>query len=142
MSAGDHAGALANYRRIPRSILERLPPIASNTGYCSRAKWPDMLRCALRATELLPQDDYAWQQVAIANSKLDRDEEAVAAGRVAIRLNPKNAMASAGLALVLHKLGDPAWEGLIVRALELMPSLGENAELAALRNQVSFIPGA
>ena len=95
-----------------------------------------MLRSALRATELLPQDDYAWQQVAIANSKLDRDEEAATAGRTAIRLNPQNAIATAGLALVLHELGDPTWKELIVRALELMPSLGENAELAALRDRV------
>jgi ankyrin repeat protein len=130
-SLGDHGEALRHFDLA----LARKPGMshawrAACFSSYEREDWSEMARYALRATELLPEDDYAWQQLAIARSQLGQHRKAAEAGRHAIRIRPTNGYAAANLALDLRKLGQASWKQTIVRAFELLPELGEDAELA------------
>ena len=98
---------------------------------CTLGAWHQMRDYALRAAELMPKDDYVWQQAAIAWSKLGRAEDAVAAGRRALEINENNGFAMANLAVDLRSLENPEWAPLLIRAFRLIPSLGERRGVQA-----------
>jgi ankyrin repeat protein len=62
-----------------------------------KKRWEEMERCARRAVELGPKDDYAWQQLAIALVMRGDLPGAVDAGKRAVALNPGNTNARINL---------------------------------------------
>lgn len=90
---------------------------------CELARWPEMRAFAELATAAMPTSDYAWQQLALAHSKLGDHEAAVTAGRRAIALNPANGYATSFLAVGLRALGRPEWVDTLCAGLALEPGL-------------------
>lgn len=64
-----------------------------------------MLQCAQQAAGLLPEDDYVFQQMAIAEQNLGNLEAGLEAAEKALRLNPDNAYARYHRDEILLKLG-------------------------------------
>jgi len=101
-----------------------------------RGQWEPMLQTALRGTTLSPNDDYLWQQLALAHHKLGNHRDAIKAGERAIRVNPKNGYAQMNLANDYAKLGDPRYVETLAASLELAPQLKtalSRKAIAALR---------
>jgi ankyrin repeat protein len=133
---GNHVEALRHFDLA----LARAPKMAhawrsACFSACVLEAWQKMRDYALGAAELMPKDDYVWQQAAIAWSKLGRAEEAVAAGRRALEINENNGFATANLAVDLRSLENPEWAPLLVRAFRLIPSLGEDGEFKRMYEQ-------
>ena len=86
-------------------------------------QFEDMRRCATRATELDPSDDYAWQQLAIAHRAAGDLPASIAANTRAIGSNPRNAYARMNLACDLWGSDRERSLEEFARALALDPHL-------------------
>jgi len=88
-------------------------------------RWQDMETAAMEAARLAPKDSYVWQQVAIARSGRKDHRGAIAAGKRAVKLNPRNAYALFNLAADRKKAGERDTLPMFRAAIALDPSLAK-----------------
>jgi tetratricopeptide (TPR) repeat protein len=104
---GQHAQAEATYRRAleshPRdaTLMSQLGELRADMGDLAEA-----FALLHRATELAPDDAAAWLRLGIQLDKQARHEEALAAGRHVVALQPKHRLGHLLIARNLHALGD------------------------------------
>lgn len=79
--------------------VQRLNQLAY--AYWQLKRWEDMLRTALRATEVGPEDTYAWQQLGLAHQELGDWSAAKTANEKAIELHRFNGYAHCNLGWVI-----------------------------------------
>ena len=134
-NAGHHA-ELENQTRL---LLERYPDsgfIWKVLGVTLQMQGKDCLPALLKATELLPGDAEAHNNLGITLKELGRLDEAVASYRQALRIKPNFVEAHNNLGLVLFEMGrlDEA-EASYRRSLQIKPDLVEaHNNLAMLLN--------
>ncbi len=96
-------------------------------------RWEEMERAATEAARVTPKDSYVWQQVAIARSGRGDHRGAIAAGKRAVKLNPRNAYALFNLAADRKKAGEQGTLPMFRAAVALEPSLAKFLDAADAR---------
>jgi len=140
---GRHAEAVVAFEEAIKRKPERAHiPKAACYSYSELERWDAMHVAARRAAELAPNDDYVWQQVAIASSRKGDLPSAIEAGKRALELNPKNGYAAYNLGVDLMTAKKKGWKDALARAFEHVPSLRDHARtddsLDPLRDNAEF----
>ena len=104
---------------------------ASCFSYCELRRFDAMLRCARRVTELVPQGDYGWQQLAIAQLEAGDAEASLASSSRALALNADNPYAHFCAAVARQVGGKDGAMDALERAVALSPSFAAAMSVAA-----------
>ena len=123
---GRHDEAEDSYRRAlaaapdDPTLLGQLGELKGDKGDLDAA-----FALLTRATELAPDDAATWLRLGIQNDKQARHEEALAAGRRVVALDPRHRLGRLLVARNLHALGDI--DGTAAEYRKLIAIGGENA---------------